>query len=135
MPDHDAVVRARVALSYEACELAEAAAAAVPAATHELAAAAAVLEATTRYVQAVLRHARLQGTSWREISDALGCPEQQLRDQQAATGETADWWRDHLLREPFEAASDLDDWVRRHLDSDFGPAPVSGVLSGRTPYR
>ncbi|MEV0208360.1 hypothetical protein AB0H97_24565 [Streptomyces sp. NPDC050788] len=52
------------------------------------------------------------------------------------------WWRSHLIREPLEAALDLDDWVLRHRDGDddLGAAPVSGGLgagpevtaSGRT---
>ena len=39
------------------------------------------------------------------------------------------WWRAHIVREPREAAADLDDWVLRHEDGDgHGAAPVSGGL-------
>ncbi|GAB2570546.1 hypothetical protein [Kribbella endophytica] len=159
---------ARVALSYEACQLAETAGAAVPAAAEELGAARAVLQATDRYVESVIALARLRGSSWQEIAAALGRSEQSVRAQHApalragrgdpergdpergdpergdpergdpergdpergdpAGGGAGDWWREHLLCDPAEAAFDLDDWVRRHLDADSGPAPVSGVL-------
>lgn len=119
---------ARVALSYEACQLAETAGAAVPVAVEELSAARAVLQATDRYVGAVVAVARLRGESWQEIAAALGRSEESLRHLESG----GDWWREHLLRDPDEAASDLDDWVRRHLDCDEGPAPVSGVL-GQAP--
>ncbi|WJV45224.1 hypothetical protein [Streptomyces flavofungini] len=41
-----------------------------------------------------------------------------------------DGWRSYLLREPLEAAQDLDDWVLRHQDGDgdLEDAPVSGPL-------
>ncbi|GAB3824064.1 hypothetical protein [Kribbella italica] len=167
---------ARVALSYEACQLAETAGAAVPAAAEELGAARAVLEAADRYVESVVALARLRGSSWQEIAAALGRSEQAVRAQHppragrgaavgggsaagggsagrgdaagggdaagrgsaagggdaagrgSAAGGGGDWWREHLLCDPAEAAFDLDDWVRRHLDGDPGPAPVSGVL-------
>jgi hypothetical protein len=134
---------ARVALSYEACQLAETAGAAVPAAAEELGAARAVLQAADRYVESVIALARLRGSSWQEIAAALGRSERSVRAQHApalragrgdpgrgdaAGGGAGDWWREHLLCDPAEAAFDLDDWVRRHLDADPGPAPVSGVL-------
>ncbi|WP_330281069.1 hypothetical protein [Streptomyces sp. NBC_00588] len=68
--------------------------------------------------------------------DAAGTP-----DAANVPGDLA-WWRSHLIREPLEAALDLDDWVLRHRDGDddLGAAPVSGGLgagqeataSGRT---
>ncbi|MGC4942511.1 hypothetical protein [Kribbella sp. DT2] len=116
---------ARVALSYEACQLAETAGAAVPAAVEELAAARAVLQATDRYVDAVVAFARSRGESWQQIAAALGRSEESIR---CVVQPADDWWRTHLLQDPDEAAVDLDDWVGRHLDCDPGPAPVSGVL-------
>lgn len=144
---------ARVALSYEACQLAETAGAAVPTSVEELAAARAVLQAVDRYVESVVALARLRGSSWQEIAAALGRSGVSRRDEcipavrvrtagvkgeeaaspPAACGagiapEARSWWREHLAADPTEAALDLDDWVRRHLDEDAGPAPVSGVL-------
>jgi hypothetical protein len=116
---------ARVALSYEACQLAETAGAAVPTAVEELAAARAVLRATDRYVDAVVAVARSRGESWPQIAAALGRSEESIR---CAERPADDWWRTHLRQDPEEAAVDLDDWVGRHLDRDAGPAPVSGVL-------
>jgi hypothetical protein len=116
---------ARVALSYEACQLAETAGAAVPTAVEELAAARAVLQATDRYVDAVVTVARSRGESWPQIAAALGRSEDSIRCVEQPAN---DWWRTHLLQDPDEAAVDLDDWVGRHLDGDPGPAPVSGVL-------
>ncbi|NBE53537.1 hypothetical protein GUY60_19340, partial [Streptomyces sp. YC537] len=46
----------------------------------------------------------------------------------------AAWWSAYTSTAPWEAARDLDDWVRRHADPatdpdvDPGPAPVSGAL-------
>ncbi|MEV6282489.1 hypothetical protein [Kribbella sp. NPDC051770] len=117
---------ARVALSYDACQLAETAGAAVPAGGEELVAARAVLQAADRYVESVVALARLRGSSWQQIAAALGRSEDAVR--RASRPEAGDWWREHLLDDPAEAACDLDDWVSRHLDCDPGPAPVSGVL-------
>ncbi|WP_432946297.1 hypothetical protein ACQPXM_07850 [Kribbella sp. CA-253562] len=123
----DAAV-ARVALSYEACLLAEAAAAAVPAAADELTAARSVLEATNRYVAAVVALARLRGDSWPQIAAAVGLSEASVR---SVGSPDRDWWRAHLLEDPVEAAADLDDWVSRHVDGQSDPAPVSTVLARR----
>jgi DNA-directed RNA polymerase specialized sigma24 family protein len=123
----DAAV-ARVALSYEACLLAEAAAAAVPAAADELAAARSVLEATNRYVAAVVALARLRGISWQQIAAAVGLSAETVR---SVASPDRDWWRAHLLEDPNEAAADLDDWVLRHVDGVSDPTPVSKVLASR----
>jgi DNA-directed RNA polymerase specialized sigma24 family protein len=122
------VAVARVALSYEACLLAEAAAAAVPAAAEELAAARSVLEATNRYVTAVVALARLQGNSSQQIAAAVGLSEESVR---AVGSPDRDWWRTHLRQDPAEAAADLDDWVSRHVDGVSELTPVSRVLARR----
>ncbi|ONI78429.1 hypothetical protein BWI15_00705 [Kribbella sp. ALI-6-A] len=123
----DAAV-ARVALSYEACLLAEAAAAAVPAAADELTAARSVLEAINRYVAAVVALARLRGDSWQQIAASVGLPEESVR---SVGSPDRDWWRTHLRQDPSEAAADLDDWVSRHVDGASDPTPVSKVLARR----
>jgi hypothetical protein len=123
------VAVARVALSYEACLLAEAAAAAVPAAAEELAAARSVLEATNRYVAAVVALARLQGHSSQQIAAAVGLSEESIR--RSVGSPDRDWWRTHLLQDPAEAAADLDDWVSRHVDGVSELTPVSRVLARR----
>jgi DNA-directed RNA polymerase specialized sigma24 family protein len=122
------VAVARVALSYEACLLAEAAAAAVPAAAEELAAARSVLEATNRYVAAVVALARLQGNSSHQIAAAVGLSEECVR---SVGSPDRDWWRTHLRQDPAEAAADLDDWVSRHVDGVSELTPVSRVLARR----
>ncbi|MGA4843813.1 hypothetical protein [Streptomyces sp. G45] len=150
-------VRARVLLAHEACELAELARAAVPIGAHEvrpngtvrspgaaLADAVQLLAAARHLLDTAVVYERAGGASWRLVGAALGVPEQAARAR-FAPAETrfrdalrapeprggADWWRSHLLREPWEAARDLDDWVRRHADGDEDPgaAPVSGALA------
>ncbi|MBK1787686.1 hypothetical protein [Prauserella cavernicola] len=118
--------RARVALSHDACELAERARALVPARDHEpgatLAEALGVLAAARRLCASAAEFERLHGASRDELGAALA----RARD---GSGDTS-WWREHLLRHPLEAALDLDDWVRHHTDGDDpGPAPVSGILA------
>ncbi|TDO44092.1 hypothetical protein EV643_117115 [Kribbella sp. VKM Ac-2527] len=123
MPDYSPAARARVALSYEACQLAETARRAVPIAPTELHAdgtpawaldiATDLLEATARYLEAVVVFTRLTGAH-------LDLPEGPT---------TTDWWRTHLLQDPLEAAQDLDDWLHHHTDEPLPPNPVSGPLA------
>ncbi|TDC77569.1 hypothetical protein E1283_07005 [Streptomyces hainanensis] len=113
-----------------------------------LADAARVLAAARRFVAAAAVFERLGGAGWHLVGDALGLPTRtarehfapaeagfraELRSTEPRSAEPpgrADWWRSHLVREPHEAALDLDDWVLRHADgeTDLGPAPVSGAL-------
>ncbi|TWD81972.1 hypothetical protein FB561_3096 [Kribbella amoyensis] len=142
---------ARLALSYEACQLAETVRLAVPIQRDELGdrpaaaleLAADVLAATARYLEAVVVYARMSGADWPRIAPQLGLSEglTRIRYGTAETrfrGGTAavpgDWWRTHLLREPLETALDLDDWVRRHSDEDTGTTPVSGPLSAEVSW-
>ncbi|MFD0419409.1 hypothetical protein [Streptomyces sp. NPDC127108] len=126
--------RARLALAYEAYELAELARAAVPVGPDELrpdgtraapgsalADAVRLLGAAHRLLAAAAVYERAAGADWRAVGAAL--------EVARASGEP-EWWRSHLLREPLEAARDLDDWVLRHQDgeSGLGAAPVSGPL-------
>lgn len=77
--------RARLAMAYEACELAEAARAAVPIGEHELrpdgttnapgsvlSDAAHVLRAAQRFFEAAAVYERLGGASWQVVGDVLG---------------------------------------------------------------
>jgi hypothetical protein len=122
MSDYSPAARARVALSYEACQLAETARRAVPIAPSELHAggtpasaldvATDLLQATARYLEAVVVFTRLTG-------EDCNLPE----------GPTAtDWWRTHLLQDPLEAAQDLDDWLHHHTEEPLSPNPVSGAI-------
>jgi hypothetical protein len=99
---------ARLAIAWEACQLAETARTAVTIEGEPedlLTRAHEVLEAAERYAATV---------------HAFTCRQ--------ATGQPAagDW---KLPEAPEEAAADLDDWVIRHTDGeDPGPAPISGQL-------
>ncbi|GAA0939215.1 hypothetical protein GCM10009554_28780 [Kribbella koreensis] len=96
---------ARLAIAWEACQLAESARAAVTVEGDPLARAQEVLRAAERYAATV--HAF--------TSRPHGGPAAPMS------------WR--LPEAPEEAAEDLDDWVRRHADGeDPGPAPISGQL-------
>lgn len=108
---------ARLAIAWEACQLSEAARAAVRIDGEPdelLARANQVLQAAERYAAAV------HSLTCREAAD------HQAPDPQAP-GDQADWWRSN----PEEAAADLDDWLTRHQDGeDLGPAPISRALEG-----
>lgn len=94
---------ARLAIAWEACQLAESARTAVTVQGDLVAQANEVLEAAERYAAAV--HAFTSGQ---------------------ATGQAIAW---KLPEAPEEAAEDLDDWVVRHTDGeDPGPASISGPL-------
>jgi hypothetical protein len=94
---------ARLAIAWEACQLAESARAAVTVQGDPVARANEVLAAAERYAAAV---------------HALTCGQ--------ATGTRVNW---QLPEAPEEAAEDLDDWVLRHADGeDPGAAPISGNL-------
>lgn len=111
---------ARLAIAWEACQLSEAARAAVRIDGEPdelLARANQVLQAAERYAAAV------HSITCRETADHQA-PEHQAPDPQAR-GDQADWWRSN----PDEAAADLDDWLVRHQDGeDLGPAPISHAL-------
>jgi hypothetical protein len=112
---------ARIALSYEACELAELARAAVPtdrSTPEAVAQAAQILQAAHRLLTTAVLAAQADNIPWPDIATLLtpGIP--------VATN-----WRTHLLTNPHEAAEDLDDWVTRHADQDPGPTPVSQILT------
>ncbi|QNE20843.1 hypothetical protein F1D05_26675 [Kribbella qitaiheensis] len=111
---------ARIALSYEACELSELARHAVPtdrSTTEAVAEAGRILQAAQRFLAATLLAAQADGMPWPAIAELL-----------ASAGPDQSSWRARLLNDPYEAAEDLDDWVIRHAEEDPGPAPVSGVL-------
>jgi hypothetical protein len=111
---------ARIALSYEACELAELARLAVPtdrSTTEAVAEAGRILQAAQRFLAATIQAAEADGLPWPVIADLLTSPEPDRST-----------WRTHLLTNPHEAAEDLDDWVHRHAEEDPGPAPVSQIL-------
>lgn len=124
--------RARLALSFEACELSDLARAMVPIdePTHALAEAAEVLVAARRFLDAAVVVERTGGASWQLIGEVLGLSTAEARDRfQAAEARfrqrlhsTDGEWRAYMLREPLEAAEDLDEWVG-------GGAPVSGGLT------
>jgi hypothetical protein len=125
--------RARLVLSFEACELSDLARAMVPIdeTTTALADAAEVLVAARRFLDAAVVVERTGGASWQLIGDVLGLSDAEARDRfQAAEARfrqrlhsTDDGWRTYMVREPLEAAEDLDDWV------GSGGAPVSGGLT------
>jgi len=133
--------RARVAMAYEACELADLARATVPIGEDELRAdgtvrspgaaladAARVLRAAHRFFEAAAAFERLGGASPQLLAEMTDMAAHSAATRGGA-GELG-WWREHLAREPLEAALDLDDWVRHHADGDTDPgsAPVSGGL-------
>jgi Flp pilus assembly protein TadD len=125
--------RARLVMSFEACELSDLARAMVPIEgnTTALADTARVLVAARRFLDAAVVVARLGGASWQDIGDELGLSASGARERFAAAearfhrqlhSTDADW-RAYMVREPLEAAEDLDDWV------GGGDAPVSGGLA------
>jgi hypothetical protein len=125
--------RARLVLSFEACELSDLARSMVPIdeTTTALADAAEVLVAARRFLDAAVVVERTGGASWQLIGDVLGLSSAaEARDRfEAAEARfrqrlhsTDDGWRTYMVREPLEAAEDLDDWV------GSGGAPVSGGL-------
>jgi hypothetical protein len=125
--------RARLVLSFEACELSDLARAMVPIdeTTTALTDAAEVLVAARRFLDAAVVVERTGGASWQLIGDVLGLSSAaEARDRfEAAEARfrqrlhsTDDGWRTYMVREPLEAAEDLDDWV------GSGGAPVSGGL-------
>jgi len=88
-----------------------------------------VLAATRRLLDAAVVVERAAGTSWQRIGDVLGLSAAGARDRftpaearfrQQLCGSDGGW-RSHIVREPLEAAEDLDEWVG-------GTAPVSGGL-------
>ena len=94
---------ARLAIAWEACQLAESARTAVTVQGDLVAQANEVLAAAERYAAAV---------------HAFTCGQE--------TGARVNW---QLPEAPEEAAEDLDDWVLRHADGeDPGTAPISGKL-------
>jgi hypothetical protein len=116
---------ARIALSYEACELAELALNAVPtdrSTTEAVAGVGRILQAAQRLLAAAVVAAEADGIAWPEIADLLAGVEPDRSS-----------WRSRLLSDPYEAAEDLDEWVIRHAEEDPGPAPVSGVLHRSEP--
>jgi hypothetical protein len=111
---------ARIALSYEACELSELARHAVPtnrSTTEAVADAGRILQAAQRFLAAAVLAAEADGITWPEIAQLLSLAEPAPSS-----------WRIHLLTAPYEAAEDLDDWVIQHAEEHPGPTPVSGVL-------
>jgi hypothetical protein len=124
--------RARLVLSFEACELSDLARAMVPIdeTTAALADAAEVLVAARRFLDAAVVVERTGGASWQLIGDVLGLSAAEARDRfEAAEARfrqrlhsADDGWHAYMVREPLEAAEDLDDWV------GSGGAPVSGGL-------
>ncbi|WP_367046789.1 hypothetical protein [Streptomyces sp. Je 1-332] len=150
MTDQDCAdaARARLAMAYEACELARLARTAVPVGEHELrpdgagrspgsvlADAAHVLRAAHRFFGAAAVCERLGGASWQVVGDTLGVDartartrfaaaesrfREELRSPDRATGalDGSGWWRAYTAGNPLEAARDLDDWVLRHEEAD-----------------
>ncbi|TDU88621.1 hypothetical protein EV138_2167 [Kribbella voronezhensis] len=111
---------ARIALSYEACELSELARRAVPtnrSTTEAVADAGRILQAAQRFLAVTVLAAEADGLDWPTIAHLL-----------ASTDPDRSTWRTTLLSNPHEAAEDLDDWVLRHAEEDPGPTPVSGAL-------
>jgi hypothetical protein len=89
-----------------------------------------VLAAARRFLDAAVVVERVSGASWQLLGDVLGLSAAEARDR-FGTAEahfrqrlhsTDDGWRTYMVREPLEAAEDLDDWV------GSGGAPVSGGL-------
>lgn len=124
--------RARLVLSFEACELSDLAREMVPidGTTSTLADAAQVVAAARRFVDAAVVVERTGGASWQFIGDVLGLSAAEAQDRfEAAEARfrqrlhsTEGEWRAYMVREPLEAAQDLDEWVG-------GAAPVSGGLA------
>ena len=125
--------RARLVLSFEACELSDLARSMVPIdeTTTALADAAEVLVAARRFLDAAVVVERTGGASWQLIGDVLGLSSAAEARERFEAAEarfrqrlhsTDDGWRTYMVREPLEAAEDLDDWV------GSGGAPVSGGL-------
>jgi hypothetical protein len=124
--------RARLVLSFEACELSDLARSMVPIdePTTALADAAAVLVAAHRFLDTAVVVERTGGASWQLIGDVLGLSAAEARDRFAGAEahfrqrlqSTDSEWRAYLVREPLEAAQDLDEWVG-------GGTPVSGGLT------
>lgn len=142
MDEFSPAARARLAMSYEACELAELARRLVIPDQAEAAGAiedvGRVLDGAHRLLEAAVVFARLKGADWSFVEELLGLSDAQGRFgpaeasfRQDLEAPTAGAWRQYLVSEPLEAALDLDDWVRRHADGDedLGPAPVSGQLT------
>lgn len=97
---------ARLAIAWEACQLAETARSAVTLDGDPLARAHEVLQAAERYA------ATVHSFTSRQAIDQTGRGQWQLPEA------------------PEEAAADLDDWVIRHSDGDDpGPVPISGRLT------
>jgi hypothetical protein len=117
-------------MSFEACELSDLARAMVPIdGTTTLADAVEVIAAARRFLDAAVVAERAAGASWQDIGDVLGMSAAEARER-FGTAEarfrrqlrsTDDGWRGYLVREPLEAAEDLDEWAG-------GAAPVSGGL-------
>ncbi|MEU4396740.1 hypothetical protein [Kribbella sp. NPDC023855] len=110
---------ARLAIAWEACQLSEAARAAVRIDGEPdelLARANEVLRAAERYAATVHTFTSHQATD----HQATG---HQATGRQAADHQT--WWHNN----PEEAAADLDDWLLRHQDGEnLDPAPISSLL-------
>jgi hypothetical protein len=128
---HTDASRARLAMSFEACELSDLARAMVPIdGTAPLADAVEVVAAARRFLDAAVVAERAGGASWQEIGGVLGLSTAEARERFAAAEarfrcrvhSADDGWRTYLVREPLEAAEDLDEWV------GGGGAPVSGGL-------
>jgi hypothetical protein len=123
--------RARLVMSFEACELSDLARAMVPIdePTTALDDAAEVLVAARRFLDAAVVVELTGGASWQVIGDVLGLSASEARDRFAAAEarfrqqlrSTDGGWRAYMVQEPLEAAEDLDEWVG-------GAAPVSGGL-------
>ncbi|TWF74538.1 hypothetical protein FHX44_11419 [Pseudonocardia hierapolitana] len=114
-----------------------------------LADAVGVLAAAHRILEAAVVFERAAGAGWPLVGEVMGVPaaeaqerfagaearfRERLRsaEEDSAAGAPGEmrWWRAHLVREPREAAQDLDDWALRHADrDDLGAAPVSGRLA------
>lgn len=126
--------RARLAMSFEACELSDLARAMVPIDPTSdgaaLADAIQVLAAARRFLDAAVVFERAGGASWQLVGDVLGLSAAEARNRfEAAEARfrhrlrsTDGGWRAYLIREPLEAAEDLDHWV------GGSAAPVSGGL-------
>jgi hypothetical protein len=119
-------------MSFEACELSDLARALVPIdGTTTLADAAEVVAAARRFLDAAVVAERVGGASWQRIGDVLGLSAAQARERfevaetrfRQRLRSTGGGWRAYLVREPLEAAQDLDEWV-----GGTG-APVSGGLT------
>jgi hypothetical protein len=124
--------RARLVMSFEACELSDLARTMVPidGTSTALADAAEVLAAARRFLDAAVVVERAGGATWQLIGDVLGLSASEAQERfEAAEARfrhrlhsTDGGWRAYMVREPLEAAMDLDEWV-----GDNG-AQVSGGL-------